>query len=65
MYRCQRCKSQSKVGEKQIKVTSETRKKTYENHIRKGKKVFTIKSEGFEIVKELKLCTACSQTQAA
>ena len=60
MYRCQSCKKNSKPGEAQNKRVIETRKKTYENHIRKGKKVITIRSEGSEIVKEVAICSGCA-----
>lgn len=59
MYKCQSCKGQSKAGEGQNKRIIETRRKTYENVVRRGKKSFTIKSEGSEIVREVAICTPC------
>lgn len=65
MFICQSCKAQSKAGEGQTKLVTDFRKKTYENLIKRGKKTFTVKSEGFEIVKEIAVCAPCAQKPLA
>ena len=62
MYKCDKCKSLSSLGEKQNKVITQSRKKSYKNEYKtkKGKK-FKF-SEGFEIVSEITVCTNCLPT---
>lgn len=67
MFKCQadKCKYRGKAGEAPTKVVTETRKKTYENVIVRGKKVFTVRSEGTEIVKEVHVCRSCADKIAS
>lgn len=59
MYKCDICNKTTKSGEKQNKKIVKTRKKTYYNTDKYGRE---IKSEGSEIVKEIKVCDKCFET---
>lgn len=59
MFKCFGCKKTQPQGEKQVKYITSSRKRSYENVVRRGKKSFTIKSEGWEIVSEVPLCRPC------
>lgn len=65
MYICNNCQQCSKPGEKTETIVLETRPKTYTNTIKVWDKKLKrpIKqaktSEGFEIVREVKVCSAC------
>ncbi len=61
MYKCKACGKQSSPGEGQSKRVTEVRRRSYENVITRGKKSFVIKSEGFEIVREVPVCSSCSK----
>jgi len=54
MFKCQKCKKLSAPGEKQKRVVVDTRKRFYTNH--KGEPA----GEGWEIVKEVALCSSCA-----
>lgn len=61
MYKCEACKQVQKAGTKQVKYVAETRTKTYQNVIRRGRKEHVINSEGSEIVREIPVCSPCAQ----
>ena len=63
MFKCENkgCKHRGKNYESPVKRVLETRKKTYENVVRRGKKSITIRSEGTEIVKEISVCSVCAE----
>lgn len=42
-----------------LKIVTKTRPKVYKNKIKRGKKITTFTSEGWEIVEELKVCRTC------
>lgn len=63
MYKCGECKKTQPEGTKRINFIAQTRPKTYENRISKGKREKVIRSSGWEIVKEIALCTPCSQAK--
>jgi hypothetical protein len=65
MFKCQKCGKQSKTYEGQTKVVLETRPKIYENVIRRGRKSFTVRSEGSEIVKEIAVGPCCAESKAS
>ena len=52
MFRCEKCNENSKAGEKLSLVTVETREKEYPE----------CSTVGWEIVKQIKCCTACATT---
>jgi hypothetical protein len=53
MYRCAICNNVSESGQSQVKLVTETRKKTY---VVEGRTV----GEGFETVVEIAVCEPCS-----
>jgi hypothetical protein len=59
LYRCDKCNSISSIGDKENRVVVETRKKTYKNRIKTRRGHRTKTSEGFETVREIKLCGDC------
>lgn len=63
MFKCQNkgCKHRGGAYETPFRVVTETRPKTYENVIKRGKKSITIRSEGSEIVKEVSVCASCAE----
>lgn len=66
MYRCDKCYKNSKVGEKENKVVTQTRKRSYQYRIKTRKGYRTKTSEGYETVREIKICGDCyGQLQAS
>ena len=61
MFKCTRCNEITKAGESQNKVITERRPQKYESWIKRGKKKIMIKSEGWEIAKEVVVCKGCLQ----
>lgn len=63
MFKCQNkgCKHKSSHYEAPVRVVLETRQKTYENVIRRGRKSHTVTSQGHEIVKEISVCSGCAE----
>lgn len=61
MFKCFACKKDQSPGTKQVKYATETRKKTYSNLIRRGRKEFSVNSEGWEIVSEVSVCNPCAR----
>lgn len=63
MFKCQAkgCNARGEKYEAPVKRVTETRKKTYENVISRGKKKFTVRSEGSEIVSEIAVCSKCAE----
>lgn len=61
MFKCQmpKCNYRGKTYEAPTRVTLVTRPKAYENVISRGKKKFTVRSEGTEIVLEAAVCASC------
>jgi hypothetical protein len=60
MYRCPSCRKTQTAGSKQVKVVTQTRERTYQNTIRRGKTTKVIESKGSEIVKEVGVCQNCA-----
>lgn len=62
MFRCENenCGALTSLRQPENKVVLETRQKTYENKIRRGKQKGTIlTTHGSEIVKEIRVCPQC------
>jgi hypothetical protein len=62
MFRCQNqgCKTVTPPRQPENKITLETRPKTYENKIKRGKQKGTILiTHGSEIIKEISVCPSC------
>lgn len=60
MFKCQSCRQQSAPGQGQVRKVVEVRKKVYENVVKRGKHTKTIRSEGFETVREVGICAPCA-----
>lgn len=60
MFRCQACGYQSKAKEGQATKVVEVRQRTYENQLTRNRRTVTKKSEGFETVRELRVCQRCA-----
>lgn len=57
MFRCQATGKVSKPGEKPYRVVLETRAQSYENQFKdEDDKWHTIRTEGYEIVREMLVC---------
>lgn len=59
MYKCPSCKRTTAAGESQNKVVTEYRVKKYANEIQVGKFKKVKESEGWEVVKEVGVCSDC------
>lgn len=64
MYNCDNCKKTTSKNQPELRLVTERRSKSYGNTLRKQREdgKFTIEynnSEGWEIVKEQKLCFDC------
>ena len=62
MFRCENklCGKLTEAGQPTNRVTVETRQRTYENVIKKGRnKERVLETAGFEIVKEISVCPDC------
>ena len=57
MYRCQQCNTQVKSGQPQLKLVTEQREKIYFNKVEDE---MPKKSKGWEIVKEISVCSNCN-----
>ena len=59
-FRCEHCKKQQPSGQVTNMVVTETRQRTYENELKRGKMRGTLQqSTGTEIVKQIKTCPVC------
>ncbi len=59
MYRCQKCNNLSSPKDKQNKLVVQTRDVSYNNTIIVNEKPKDIVSQGWEIVREIKVCNGC------
>lgn len=66
MFKCQmpKCTYRGKHYETPTRVVLVTRPKAYENVISRGKKKFTVRSEGSEIALEAAVCSGCAEKLA-
>ena len=59
MFKCQQCGKSTKSNQPENKVIMETRDKNYENTVRKSRYNKQKFSNGWEIVKEIRVCPKC------
>ncbi len=61
MYRCEKCKKNSRPGQELNRVVVETRPKEYKNTVKiKGRRQVKY-SKGYETVKEIGICKKCDK----
>ena len=61
MFISEKCRKTTQDNQPVNTVVVEKRNKRYINTVKKNKRTFTIESEGWEIVKEIKTCPDCYQ----
>ncbi len=59
MFKCERCNKISEPNEKLNKLITKTRPREYVNKYYKKGQEYTKVTEGFEIEKEINLCSKC------
>lgn len=63
-FRCDICDTPQETGTKPIVIVAEDRVRHYENKYRRNHKTVTVKSKGWEIVKEKRVCADCNIAEA-
>lgn len=62
-FRCEVCGEPQDAGTKPVNLLVESRDRQYENKYRRENKTVTVKSHGWEIVKELRVCNNCANPE--